>query len=88
MAHAGIHVAASLPVLLFLGAGGPLLAALMLGEFVFHYHVDWAKDRLIRRDALLPAAKRFWNLTGLDQFLHQLTYVAIVAVVAWPTVTQ
>lgn len=87
LAHAGIHVAASLPILLFAGVDLPLLSMLLAGELVFHYHVDWAKDQLIKRAALLPTESGFWNLTGLDQFLHHMTYVVIVTIIALATVT-
>lgn len=80
-AHAGIHVGLSALVLLLFGVPVILTLALIAAEFVVHYHTDWAKDQLIRRDSLEPTAARFWNLTGLDQLVHHLTNLGMVAVV-------
>lgn len=88
LAHSGIHIAASLPILVFMGLGLPAIVGFLVGEFVFHYHVDWAKDRLIRRAGLATSSSGFWNLTGLDQFLHQVTYLVIVGLVALAGVAQ
>ena len=43
-------------------------------DFVIHYHVDWAKMNYGNRDITTPA---FWNHLGLDQMMHQLTYIFI-----------
>jgi hypothetical protein len=45
---------------------------------VVHFHIDWAKARYSDTHDLTPAQARFWQATGLDQALHQLTYVAMV----------
>jgi len=79
--HVGVHAALSLPVLLFAGVHGALLAELLLGEAVFHYHVDWAKDLINYRAGWTPANKQFWWLTGIDQALHQLSYLVIVGII-------
>ena len=49
-----------------------LLLALIDG--IIHYHVDWAKMNYGNRDITTPA---FWNHLGLDQMLHQITYIFI-----------
>jgi hypothetical protein len=49
---------------------------------VLHYHIDWLKDRLIRKNALTPVDKNFWTLTGIDQFAHQSTYVVMLWLMA------
>jgi hypothetical protein len=53
------------------------LYALLLGfvDFVIHYHTDWAKMNYGNRDIQTP---QFWNHLGLDQMIHQLTYLGIV----------
>jgi hypothetical protein len=50
--------------------------ALLLGaaDFLFHYHIDWAKMNYGNRDITTP---QFWNHLGLDQMAHQLCYIAI-----------
>lgn len=77
--HAGLHAALSL--LLLLLAGVPLRWALLIAalEFAVHYHLDWSKDRWITKSAATPGDARFWRALGVDQFLHQLTYLAMIA---------
>lgn len=80
--HAGIHVGLTLPILLLAGVTWPLLGLILTGEFLFHYHLDWAKDRLNHALELTPKNRRFWWLMGLDQTLHQLSYLVIAGVIA------
>ncbi|AXQ69940.1 membrane protein [Caulobacter phage CcrSC] len=55
----------------------PLIA---LAEFVAHYLIDWAKMNINRKMGWTATTHHaFWVLTGFDQLLHQLTYVAIIA---------
>jgi len=77
--HALIHILLTAPVfLLFPGGGLGLAAALLAGEFVLHYHIDWTKEQIVRREGWTPKDKYFWWALGLDQLLHGLTYVAIL----------
>ena len=50
--------------------------AVVLAMFdgIVHYHTDWAKMNWGNRDIRTPA---FWNHLGLDQMVHQLTYLAM-----------
>jgi len=51
-------------------------------DAVIHYHVDWAKMNLNARLGYGPTThEQFWWLLGLDQFLHALTYIGLVALV-------
>lgn len=77
LAHSGLHSALTVLVLLFtpLGLGAVLLIA--LGEFVIHYHMDWAKDAVLKRSTATPKDWAYWVITGLDQFVHQLTLLGI-----------
>jgi Protein of unknown function (DUF3307) len=54
--------------------------ALVLGlfDFVTHYIIDWMKMNWGNRDIQTPA---FWAHLGLDQMLHQITYLWIVYMV-------
>jgi uncharacterized protein DUF3307 len=82
--HAGIHVALTPFVYLVIAPASLALAALIaLGEFAVHYHVDWAKEQVTRRCGYTPQTPRFWHALGIDQLLHGLTYLAIVAVLIW-----
>jgi hypothetical protein len=76
--HVAIHAALTLPILLVAHVSLPLLLAIMLGEAVFHYHLDWVKDGWTLRMGWTPRDKQFWWLNGVDQALHQISYLVIV----------
>jgi hypothetical protein len=79
LAHSGLHVLGTSAALALVAPRLSLAVAILAGEFVIHYHVDWGKEQIMRRrDGVHDAF--FWRMMGLDQFLHQLTYVAIVAI--------
>ena len=76
--HAGLHgIGTVLALVLF----APLAVVLMMGvvDAIVHYHIDWAKLRL--QGNAQPNERMFWVQFGFDQFLHQLTMLAIVYVV-------
>jgi hypothetical protein len=51
-------------------------------DFVIHYHCDWSKMNLNRYWKLGPLTHpQFWWLTGADQFVHQITYLGLIAFV-------
>lgn len=55
---------------------------LALLDAVIHYHIDWAKMNINARMGWGPTThEEFWWLMGLDQFLHAMTYVGLVALV-------
>jgi hypothetical protein len=51
--------------------------AILFAEFVIHYHIDWLKEQIGFRMKWQPDQKIFWAAFGIDQWLHQLTYLAI-----------
>lgn len=75
--HAAIHSAGTMLVLSpFLGLAAWKFA---LVDLLVHYHIDWAKMNLTRKHDLKPDnSEWFWILLGLDQWLHGLTYFAII----------
>jgi len=75
-AHAGTHVLGSVPALLILGATPATMAILLLAEFVIHYHVDWYKARFDQGRG--EQDNLYWIVFGIDQLVHQLTYVAMI----------
>ena len=79
--HVLVHAVLTLPILLVAGVHGWLLPMIVLGEAVFHYHVDWTKDLWIYRAGWTVSDKQFWWLTGIDQALHQLSYLVIVGLI-------
>ena len=80
--HAAHHAIGSAAVMALLKACLPLpmpltlIAAVLAAEFVLHYHIDWAKEQLIR-PFVAAQGLAYWAIFGADQFLHQATYVAI-----------
>jgi hypothetical protein len=79
--HAGIHTALTPLVYLVLLPGSLLAAgAIAVAEFLLHYHIDWAKEQITRKNCWTPQNPGFWHALGTDQLLHGLTYLAIVAV--------
>ena len=61
---------------------GALLLATF--EFVVHYLTDYAKMNINRIKGWgATTHNEFWQLTGFDQLVHQLTYIAILAMITW-----
>lgn len=79
--HVAIHAALTLPILLVAQVTLLPLLAIMIGEALFHYHVDWLKDSWIHNKGWTASDKQYWWLTGVDQGLHQLSYLVIVALI-------
>jgi hypothetical protein len=78
IAHAGVHAALTVVVLLTAPVPVVTVIAIALGEWVLHYHIDYAKSQLNRRAGLTPSDKSYWTLSGADQAAHQLTYLLIL----------
>jgi hypothetical protein len=79
--HSSLQALLTLPVFLVLPPSSAALgAAIIVGEFVVHYHLDWTKEQLVKRYELTQTDQRFWILFGIDQLAHMLTYVAIIAI--------
>jgi Protein of unknown function (DUF3307) len=77
--HAGLHALGTTPVFLWIAPSLRLALAIVVGEFIVHYHVDWTKEQIVKRMNLTTENAAFWWTLGVDQFLHDATYVAIVA---------
>ena len=77
-AHAGIHAGLSAIVLLVAGTPLPVLAALVVAEWVIHYALDYSKIHYSRGVHVDNNPRRFWALHGVDQLTHQLTYAAMI----------
>jgi hypothetical protein len=83
-AHAGLHVIGSLVLFIVVGQFFTLnavtCAGILIGEFVAHYSIDWAKMNLNAYYGYkCNTHEEFWWFLGADQFLHQLTYVIMIA---------
>lgn len=79
--HAGIHTVCTLPVFFILPPASLAMGVLIpAGEFVVHYHIDWLKEQVVKRNGWAPTTPGFWHALGVDQLTHGLTYVVIVAI--------
>lgn len=48
-------------------------------EVVIHYHMDWAKMNMNEKWGFGPmTSEKFWWLLGFDQWVHHITYVAMI----------
>jgi hypothetical protein len=82
--HSAIHALATTTAFLVITPTLAVGIAIIAGEFVLHYHIDWTKENVIRRMGWTAKDGKFWLALGADQLAHQLTYVAIAAVL-WAT---
>ena len=78
--HAGIHIVGTIPALLIFHAALQPAAIILIAEFAIHYHTDWTKARIDHIAKWPTTDQRYWILFGLDQLIHQLTYLGIVYV--------
>lgn len=75
--HAGVHVLGSILVFLVVGAPTLFILAVVAGEWVAHFNIDWAKGAYSARKKLKPDQALYWRAAGFDQACHQMTYVAM-----------
>lgn len=76
--HAGLHALGSIPALLILTRTPSQIAALVLAEFVVHYHADWMKAQIDARWKLSDDNTLYWAIFGADQLIHQVTYIGMI----------
>jgi len=77
--HALVHASWTFLILVFFCDNADVIIALAFADFVLHYHIDWSKQQLTRN--LTSSDRMFWVWMGLDQALHYLTYIGIIAYV-------
>jgi Protein of unknown function (DUF3307) len=75
--HAALHGLGTLVVMVL--AGVAFWPSLLIAAFdlVLHYHIDFSKEAIVRRNAWTVKDKYFWWALSADQTLHQFTYLAI-----------
>lgn len=78
--HAGLHVVGTAAAIAIARPAPMLFAGVLAAEFVVHYHVDWIKEQVLRHGGWARSDVRYWAVFGADQLIHQLGYLAIVAV--------
>ena len=79
--HALVHALGSAIVFALVLTPPAFLLIVVMLEAVVHFHIDWGKARYSDKAGYTPADAGFWRAAGVDQALHQLTYVAMLA--AW-----
>lgn len=74
--HYAEHGVLTLIICLFFAS--PMMAvAVALFDYVCHWHIDFAKDRLLKKINVQRGTKQFFKIQAFDQMLHYLTYAAI-----------
>ena len=79
IAHAVTHGIFTAGIVAVLGVGVMEVAFLATLDAMFHYHIDWFKQRMTQ--GMTPAHPKFWTWLGFDQLLHTLTYIIIIALI-------
>lgn len=80
IAHAGQHLLATAVVLSMWSGFTLSVLSICLGEFIIHYHMDWFKMWYNKKKGwACNTHPEFWYLTGIDQYVHALTYLGIAA---------
>jgi hypothetical protein len=78
--HSSLHGLFTLGILSFFVS--PLVAiGLGLFDSVVHYLIDFIKVNINNKFSLTPInSEKFWWLLGIDQWLHQMTYLVIILI--------
>lgn len=77
MSHSALHgIGTFIAVIWFTSFNDAIF--LGIGDFIIHYVVDYVKMKYGCQDI---KNKKFWNHIGLDQYIHYLTYLAIVYII-------
>ncbi len=80
--HSFLHGLATAGILAVFGMSLKFILFAALFDSAVHYVVDFSKVNIGRKFNLKPDnSEWFWYLLGLDELLHMLTYVAIIAMV-------
>jgi hypothetical protein len=82
VSHSIEHACCSLIALLifsfFVTISLPMVLLVVLSEGILHYIIDFTKVKYGCKDNTKPI---FWSQFGLDQLLHQLTYLLMVYII-------
>lgn len=81
LVHAAIHGTGTVLILAVFGIQLSLVLGLAVIDMVIHYHVDYAKENIVKRAGWTSHHAKFWWALSADQMLHQFTYLLLVAIV-------
>jgi Protein of unknown function (DUF3307). len=75
--HALVHGWATYMIIIFMSVAGDPAFALLMGllDFSAHWAIDYWKAQKTSAEF---GSRKFWTYLGLDQLLHNLTYLAII----------
>jgi hypothetical protein len=76
--HALIHVLGTAVVLLPFGVALGTVVMLLALEFALHYHIDYAKEKIVKTMGWTTKDGPYWWALTTDQGLHHLSYVLLV----------
>lgn len=76
--HCLVHGAGTALCLGVMGVPVAQLVLVAVLEWVVHFHIDWGKGRWSDMKDHSPIHACYWRAFGVDQMLHQLTYLAVL----------
>ncbi|MEL6450681.1 MAG: DUF3307 domain-containing protein [Pseudomonadota bacterium] len=79
--HAGLHAVGSLVAMVLVGVPVALALVVAVVEWAVHFHIDWGKGRWSDHTGHGPDQAGYWRAFGVDQALHQWTYLVMAWVV-------
>lgn len=80
--HAGLQALGTTVAFFIISPALAVGVAIIVGEFLAHYHIDWTKEWWLRTGGYTTSDGAYWRIYGIDQFAHQATYVVIAAILA------
>jgi hypothetical protein len=78
--HSALHGLGTLVVLLIFGSSAIVSLALAVLDFVIHYHIDYAKENIVKKAGWTSTDAKFWWALSADQMAHHLTYLGLIAI--------
>jgi Protein of unknown function (DUF3307) len=79
LVHAALHGIGTALILAVFGFKLSIILGLAVLDMVIHYHVDYAKENIVKRAAWTSHDAKFWWALSADQMLHQFTYLLLPA---------
>lgn len=76
--HAAVHAIGSAIAFAVVGAPALFILAICSVEWAVHFHIDWGKAKYSEMTQHGPKDAGYWRAAGLDQALHQFTYIGMV----------
>jgi hypothetical protein len=80
--HAGLQALGTIVTFFVIPPAMLVGIAIVVGEFIVHYHIDWTKEQWLKRGGYTPNVGTYWRIYGTDQLAHQATYIVIAAILA------